>query len=155
MKSDGCDLREKIHRTVMTWTTDKPKLSKVYIGVRYLLATATMLLAVLGAGCIEDYLRGEAVGRATKREVIQRFGQPMEENHFTDGGSILIYQFQESGLLQKSCREYRLSFNSNEILQAWIKVRCELQNQSKREDPIREQEGDRLLQVGSGTGERN
>ena len=118
----------------MTWTTDKSNLGKVYIGVRYILAAATMLLAVLGAGCIEDYLRGEAVGRATKREVIQRFGQPMQENHFTDGGSILIYQFQESGLWQ-SCREYRLSFNSNEILQAWIKVRCELQNQSKREDP--------------------
>jgi len=138
----------------MTWTTDKSNLGKVYIGVRYILAAATMLLAVLGAGCIEDYLRGEAVGRATKREVIQRFGQPMEENHFTDGGSILIYQFQESGLLQKSCREYRLSFNSNEILQAWIKVRCELQNQSKREDPVSEREGGRILQVGR-TGERN
>ena len=119
----------------MTLTTDKPKLSKVYIGVRDILAAATMLLAVLGAGCIEDYLRGEAVGRATKQEVIQRFGQPMEENHFTDGGSILIYQFQDSGLLQKSCREYRLSFNSKQVLQEWIKVRCGLQNQSKREDP--------------------
>jgi len=135
--------------------TDKSNLGKVYIAVRYMLAAATMLLAVLGAGCIEDYLRGEAVGRATKREVIQKFGQPpMEEKHFTDGGSILIYQFQE-GLLQKSCREYRLSFDSKEILQAWIKVRCELQNQSKREDPVRERESDRILQVGSGTGERN
>src|SRR5215467_788950 len=110
----------------MTWTTDTPKGSKWCVGIRFILAAVTMLLAVLVAGCIEDYLRGDAVGRSTKQEVIQRLGQPMEENDFTDGGSILIYQDRASGLLQKSCREYRLSFDAKQILQAWIKVPCGL-----------------------------
>ena len=109
----------------MTWTIDKLKQGKVHIGIRSVLAAATVLSALLGAGCIEDYLREEAVGRATKQEVIRRLGPPVQEDRFTDGGSILIYQDQGAGLLQKSCREYRLSFDSKKLLREWIMIHCQ------------------------------
>jgi len=95
-------------------------------GIPSILAAATVFSAVLVGSCTVDYLN-EAVGRATKQEVIQRLGQPTEEKHsFTYGGPLLIYGGRgPSGGYKNfagSCNETRLSFDSNEILRDWVHI---------------------------------
>jgi hypothetical protein len=74
---------------------------------------------------MDDYLR-EAVGRATKQEIVQRLGQPSEERHsYIFGGPLLIYRNSSGGykVPAHSCVESLLSFDSNEILRDWDEVR--------------------------------
>lgn len=93
------------------------------------------LLALLLASCLPwqwDYLF-EATGRATQKEVRERFGTPLKTKSLEDEGALWVYRYEVRSSLVgwrgdmfggAPCIEYLLTFDSKTVLRYWTRQPC-------------------------------
>lgn len=95
------------------------------------------IVALLLAACLPwqwDYL-GEVTGRATQKDVKERFGAPLQTKALENEGSLWVYRYEVRSSLVgmrgdmvagSPCIEYLLTFDSRKVLVYWTRQPCGL-----------------------------
>ena len=66
----------------------------------------------------------DATGKATQEEVVQKWGQPLEQRKLSSGESVWVYRETLHGAYgHEECQAYELIFN-DQILKRWNEARC-------------------------------
>ena len=66
----------------------------------------------------------DATGKATQEEVVQKWGQPLEQRKLSSGESVWVYRETLHGAYgHEECQAYELIFN-DQILKRWNEAHC-------------------------------
>ncbi|MEK7267943.1 MAG: hypothetical protein AAB093_00930 [Nitrospirota bacterium] len=97
------------------------------------LALMAVVLVLPGCGLLGTrqvtYLE-QATDRATQEEVLQEFGEPVEQRTLDDGITELTFRYSGVSMAMMMdvtdvwCVEYVLTFDTDKILRNWVRQDC-------------------------------
>jgi hypothetical protein len=106
--------------------------SRTRIIMMRLWALACLTVLVIGCAYYRDQYLDEARGRATKEEIMQKWGPPMEKRPLDTGESMWLYRFKRYSTQQRTtiCDVFELRFDRQRVLQHWDggEVDCFVEN---------------------------
>lgn len=99
------------------------------------LALMAVVLVLQGCGLLSTrqvtYLE-QATDRATQEEVLQEFGEPVEQRTLDDGSTELTFRYSgvsmammlPTDITAGYCVEYVVTFDADKILRHWVRQDC-------------------------------